>query len=114
MAVAAVGGEEQFDGVAGLRGQDATEHRRCPPHVRILLHGIDESRWAAMDYERANRNQARIGLEDTSYLRGGELARGNADLVESVVTAEKSEDRNPPDTPMTLRFARRGRTRACR
>lgn len=80
-----------------MRDYAARMHRIIgDAHVPILLHGIDESRWAAMDYERANGNRARIGLEDTSYLCGGELARGHADLVESVVTAEKSEDRKSP------------------
>ncbi|MFF0488600.1 3-keto-5-aminohexanoate cleavage protein [Nocardia sp. NPDC004068] len=62
------------------------------PHVPILLHGIDENCWAAVDYAGAHGYQARVGLEDTLVLRGGELARGNADLVDSVVTAGKSEE----------------------
>jgi uncharacterized protein (DUF849 family) len=50
-----------------------------------LLHGVNATAWPLVDAAGARGYATRIGLEDTLTLPGGEMARGNGELVQAAL-----------------------------
>jgi uncharacterized protein (DUF849 family) len=50
-----------------------------------LLHGVNATAWPLVDAAGARGYATRIGFEDTLTLPGGELARGNGELVRAAL-----------------------------
>jgi uncharacterized protein (DUF849 family) len=50
-----------------------------------LLHGVNATAWPLVDAARARGYATRIGFEDTLTLPGGEMARGNGELVRAAL-----------------------------
>ncbi len=65
----------------GLLTRVAAAH----PQVPVLLHGLDESCWALLEYAGTCGVQTRIGLEDTLVLPDGSAAPDNAALITAAV-----------------------------
>jgi 3-keto-5-aminohexanoate cleavage enzyme len=115
-------GEEppQFSIVLGVRGGMAATAENLLTVVRRLP---ADAIWQVIAVGRANREltaiglalggNVRTGLEDTLYLRKGELSRGNQPLVERTVALVSALDlqlASVAETEEALRLPRRSRT----
>jgi 3-keto-5-aminohexanoate cleavage enzyme len=92
----------QFSIVLGVRGGMAatadnllTMVRRLPPGAVWQVIAIGRASLSLTGIGLALGGNARAGLEDTLYLRKGELAPGNRPLVERAVRLARDLDRQP-------------------
>lgn len=67
-----------------------TNEARFPP---LLLHGADATAWPMLDEAIARGYDVRIGLEDTTVMADGRIAKDNAELVTEAVRRARAVKR---------------------
>ncbi|WP_290810432.1 3-keto-5-aminohexanoate cleavage protein [Halovivax sp.] len=73
----------------------AHQVRQLPEDAPWQVIGIGEDQWPLVSAALAMGGNVRVGLEDNFYLPSGEMADGNAELVEAAATMARQVGREP-------------------
>ena len=75
---------------------------KLPKKARFCAAGIGKAQFSLAEMAMARGGHVRVGMEDNLYVRPGELAQSNADLVKVVVGLAKKQGR-PISSPVQAR-----------